>query len=121
VTLLVGEYVPPGYENFLVKPQLFEALHFLQRQPDVMYDMFAFGFLGAAGQCFIFLTIGSFGSLTVVAITTTRKILSLFISITVHGHALSEMQWAATAVIVAGVAVETYINVTKKKSKPKTQ
>ena len=61
---------------------------------------------GAIGQLFIFLTLSLYGSLTLVTITVTRKMMTMLLSVFLFGHNLSLGQWAAVVLVFAAICVE---------------
>jgi len=123
VALLVGELLPSALHTPLVKPEVFSALHFFRHAPQALIDSVLLGVLNAAGQVFLFYGLGIFGGLTVVALMTTRKIGSVFISIAVHGHTIAFEQWFALLAVVLGVVVDTVdgIRTKNRKAKAKTE
>lgn len=55
------------------------------------------------------------GSLHLVTITLTRKMLTMAVSVIAFGHALSTMQWAGVAMVFGAIAAEAFINTQEKK------
>ena len=88
--------------------ELANAVAFVGRHPAALVDIFLFALAGALGQTFIFLTVESFGSIVLVTITVTRKIITMALSVFWYGHALSGVQWLAVAVVFLGIALESY-------------
>jgi solute carrier family 35 (UDP-galactose transporter), member B1 len=70
----------------------------------LLFDLACFGLLSAAGQVFIFLAMDSFGSLTLVTITTTRKFFTVLGSIVVYKHSVSAGQVAGMLMVFGGLA-----------------
>lgn len=66
--------------------ELWTAPVFLQANPAVWFLVIASSACSAVGQCFIFYVIACFDPLVCTTITTTRKMLSVLISITFKGH-----------------------------------
>mmetsp|Transcript_121570 Transcript_121570/g.344488 ORF Transcript_121570/g.344488 Transcript_121570/m.344488 type:complete len:363 (+) Transcript_121570:57-1145(+) len=60
----------------------------------------------AVGQSFIFYTIALFGPLKVTAVTTTRKILSVLLSVFVNNHRVGPMGWLGILVGALGICGE---------------
>lgn len=114
VALIVFEVLPP---NPVTKPEFFAALRFVAQQPAALHDVVIMGMLNAVGQFFIFQTIALFGTLTVTALTVTRKVGSVLISIFAHNHSVSFEQWIALSAIILGIFLDAYINVQEKKAK----
>lgn len=96
--------------------ELWTALEFIHHHPAVLTDIILFSLWGAVGQLFIFATLSSFGSLTLVTITVTRKLFTMLLSVFVFNHKLSLGQWLGVGMVFAGIGVEAYIKATEKKS-----
>ncbi|KAI9010658.1 UAA transporter family-domain-containing protein [Hyaloraphidium curvatum] len=86
--------------------ELSGALAFCTDHPAVWLDIALFSVCGALGQVFIFYTLQTFGSLVLVTITVTRKMLSIILSVVMFGHVLSFGQWAGVAIVFVGVCLE---------------
>ena len=65
----------------------------------------------ALGQIFIFLTIAWFSPVTTTMITTTRKFVTILLSVHVYGHAVTVTQWCAIATVFAGLYVAIFTTV----------
>jgi solute carrier family 35 (UDP-galactose transporter), member B1 len=76
----------------------------LMSSPSLLFDVACFGLLSAAGQVFIFLAMDSFGSLTLVTITTTRKFFTVLGSIIFFKHSVSAGQIAGMVMVFGGLA-----------------
>ena len=106
--LLLTPYIPP---SLLPSPfastnthedELSSALAFLSRHPHALYDVLGFAACGAIGQVFIFMTLNSFGSLLLVTVTVTRKMLSMLLSVLWFGKRLTPGQWAGVGLVFGG-------------------
>lgn len=111
LALMASEVLPL---NTIVRPELTGALAFFQAAPTAFMDVLIMGVLNAAGQCFIFQTIALFGSLTVTAMTLIRKVGSVLLSIYINQHAVSLPQWISLMLVLAGIVLETKINIQEK-------
>ena len=60
----------------------------------------------AAGQVFIFLTIHCFSSIMCTTITTTRKFVSILLSVRHFGHVFSPVQWTSVGCVFVGLYME---------------
>lgn len=116
--------------------ELNAALGFMARHPGVWRDVLGFAICGAVGQVFIceylaslsllltFLcqrireltdyentvyTIANFGSVILVTVTVTRKMLTMILSVVWYGHSLTEMQWLGVGLVFGGIGVEAQI------------
>ncbi|KAK4637226.1 UDP-galactose transporter 1 [Fulvia fulva] len=99
--------------------ELQEALSFVQRHPAVGWDILGFAACGAMGQVFIFMTLSIFGSLLLVTVTVTRKMLTMILSVVWFGHTLSAMQWLGVGLVFGGVGVEAQLSKREKERKMK--
>lgn len=82
------------------------VLDFIASHPAVLQDILLFSLAGAIGQLFIFLTLSLYGSLTLVTITVTRKMMTMLLSVFLFDHAMSGGQWLGVGTVFAGIAVE---------------
>lgn len=114
--------------------ELRSAIDFISRHPAVGWDVAAFAACGALGQVFIcetsraitsvamltrlVYTLSTFGSLLLVTVTVTRKMLTMILSVVWFGHRLSGMQWVGVGLVFFGVGVEGQLSkMEKEKSK----
>ncbi|KAK9318170.1 UAA transporter [Lipomyces starkeyi] len=103
---------------FLVTPfsrQLHDSLEFFKLYPQVLYDILSFSVCGAIGQVFIFFTLSKFGSLTLVTVTVTRKMMSMLLSVVWFSHKLTVGQWAGVLMVFGGVGGEALMKYFEKK------
>ncbi|KAI6844154.1 hypothetical protein KC342_g512 [Hortaea werneckii] len=89
--------------------ELSTALAFLSAHPTVLRQILAFALAGGVGQIFIFATLSHFGSLLLVTVTVTRKMLTMLLSVLWFGHRLSGWQWVGVGLVFGGVGVEGQI------------
>lgn len=65
-------------------------------------------------------TLAKFGSLVLVTVTVTRKMLSMVFSVVAFGHSLSHMQKLGVSMVFSGIGAEAWIksqsDATKKKA-----
>ncbi|KAM3415831.1 hypothetical protein BST61_g9338 [Cercospora zeina] len=97
--------------------ELYEALAFIQKHPAVGWDILGFAASGALGQVFIFMTLSLFGSLLLVGITVTRKMLTMIISVIWFGHSLNHMQYAGIGLVFGAIGMEGYLSKVEKEKK----
>lgn len=88
--------------------ELSDFAAFARGAPACLLDMGLFCLGGALGQTFVFRSLGSFGSITLVTITVTRKLFTIILSVLLYGHAVSNGQWLAVAVVFAGILIEAF-------------
>merc|ERR1711862_439082 len=82
------------------------GLKFVWENKEVLEKIVKFSLCSAFGQSFIFYTIAHFDPLVLSTITTTRKILSVLVSILWKGHPLSQTGWLGIALSCGGVVSE---------------
>ncbi|KAK5109164.1 hypothetical protein LTR62_007249 [Meristemomyces frigidus] len=111
----LGHYV--GMDLTKSGGELWDALAFIQRHPAVGWDILGFAFCGALGQVFIFRTLSIFGSLLLVTVTVTRKMLTMIISVLWFGHSLTGMQWLGVGLVFGGIGIEAELSKREKKTK----
>ena len=63
------------------------------------------------------MTLSIFGSLLLVTVTVTRKMLTMIISVVWFGHSLSAMQWLGVGLVFGGIGVEAELTKREKKAK----
>lgn len=106
---------------FLFNSQLSNTLSFVSRNGfRVLLDIALFGLCGAIGQVFLFHTLENYGSLILVTVTVTRKMMSMLLSVAWFGHKLSGGQWIGVAAVFGGIGAEAaykYKQQMEKKSK----
>lgn len=88
--------------------ELSQAATFISQYPSVLPDIGLFCLCGALGQVFIFLTIESFGSLSLVTVTVTRKLFTILLSLFWFNHQLRPMQWVCVGFVFSALAIESY-------------
>ena len=96
--------------------QLFSAVQCMLEFPSVGRDVVLFSLCGAIGQVFIFYIIASFGSLTCVLVTVTRKFFSILLSIIIFSHAVQWWQWVGVGAVFTGLMANTIDKFYSKKS-----
>lgn len=112
-----AELLPESAHTSVIKPELQAAAHFFHEAPQALYDVVALGLMNSLGQVFVLTGVGLFGGLTMVALMTTRKVGSVFISIAAFGHSVSTAQWLALGAVIVGVVVDTVDGVRNKNKK----
>lgn len=92
------------------------GVDFLTTNPIILSKIIKFSSCSAIGQSFIFYTIAHFDPLVVTTITTTRKILSVLLSIFLKGHSLSFTGWSGLGLAFGGILSELKSKGNKKKN-----
>jgi UDP-galactose transporter B1 len=108
-TLLTSAYLLTNYCLPLDGPsELTTAIAFWRMHPAVLLDILAFGFAGAIGQIFIFMTLSMHGSLVLVTITVTRKLFTMLLSVVWFQHLMTLGQWSGVGLVFGGIGLEAY-------------
>ncbi|CAE7173635.1 HUT1 [Symbiodinium pilosum] len=88
-----------------LRSELREGATFCFANPSFAREVVKFSACGALGQASIFYTIANFDSVVCAAVTTTRKLLSVMISV-LEGDGLPPMGWLGIGVSSMGIAGE---------------
>jgi len=99
--------------------EFFPGLTYCLRNPGIMSLISKYSLCSAIGQSFIFYTIAHFDPLVCSTVTTTRKILTVLLSIYLKGHKLGASGWCGVSIAVSGISSELmskYSAAIKKKS-----
>lgn len=78
------------------------------RDPKIWWMILKFCACSAVGQSFIFYVVANFDPLVCSTVTTTRKIVSVLLSIVSRGYVLSRQGWFGVAVACSGIIAEVY-------------
>ncbi|ROV98208.1 hypothetical protein VSDG_04457 [Cytospora chrysosperma] len=89
--------------------ELAGALGFMARHPEAWWHVLGFAACGAVGQVFIFYTIANFGSVILVTVTVTRKMLTMILSVVYYGHRLNPKQWMGVLFVFGGIGYEAWM------------
>lgn len=65
------------------------------------------------------MTLSTFGSLLLVTVTVTRKMLTMILSVVWFGHALGMMQWLGVSLVFGGIGIEAQLSKMEKQRKLK--
>lgn len=95
--------------------ELASGWEFCTENPEIRSKIFQFAMCSAIGQSFIFYTLATFDPLVLSTVTTTRKIMSVLLSIVLKGHSLSFTGWSGLLLAVSGILAELQAKLKKKK------
>ncbi|SCU81055.1 LAME_0B05490g1_1 [Lachancea meyersii CBS 8951] len=79
------------------------------QDPSIGIYLLTYAACGALGQICIFYTLQNYGSLVLVMVTVTRKMISMILSIMVYGHRVTKLQWLGISIVFAGITSEALI------------
>lgn len=105
----------------LLTHQLVEGVQFCIDYPEVGKHVLTFALLSAVGQLFIFYSLLLFDSLVLSTITTTRKFLTIVISVVFHGNVLSLVQWLAVAMVFGAIMYDAGVGSSSSTKKKRTE
>jgi UDP-galactose transporter B1 len=94
--------LPPA----VISGQLFDGVKYLCHSPAMLKLLTAFNVCASLGQFFVFLTITEFSPLICTTVTTSRKFITILLSVFRFGHKLSSLQWLAVFVVFFGLFLE---------------
>merc|ERR1711957_608542 len=89
-----------------VKSEVGPGFSFLKANPGLYSQIVKYAFCGAMGQACIFYTIANFDSVVCTAVTTTRKLMSVLISLGEGDKSLNAMGWTGLAIASGGIMGE---------------
>ncbi|CAE7350109.1 meigo [Symbiodinium natans] len=90
---------------FALRAELREGVIFCLANPNFAQQVIKLSVCGALGQASVFYTIANFDSVVCAAVTTTRKLMSVLISV-LEGDGLPPMGWLGIGVSSIGIAGE---------------
>lgn len=85
---------------------LTNGIAYCLKDPNICMLILKFCLCSTVGQSFIFYTIASFDPLVCSTITTTRKIVSVFLSIFYKGHVMTNQAWFGVFLACLGILSE---------------
>lgn len=109
----VSFWLTLGYAG-LLSNQLHYALNFINTYPLILKEILLYALFGAIGQIFIFITLEKFGSLILVTVTVTRKMMSMLLSVFLFGHDLGVYQWTGLFLVFGGIGFEAFLKFQQK-------
>jgi UDP-galactose transporter B1 len=65
------------------------------------------------------MTLSIFGSLLLVTVTVTRKMLTMILSVVWFGHSLTKGQWLGVGLVFGGIGIEAELSKREKQRKEK--
>ena len=79
---------------------------YVHNNPSVIKYLATAAITSALGQNFVFFTISNFNSLTLMTITTTRKLFTFILSVHLFGHRVFPLQWIGMGMVFSGLVYE---------------
>lgn len=87
----------------ILKGEADNQLRFCMRHPTVIIDILALGLLQVLGQVAIYYVVANFKQHMFPLISTTRKVLTVLLSILVYRHKVNGTQWLAILLVFGGL------------------
>jgi len=109
LSLLPLPHIPVIHPTDSGQLELVYAIQLFKSHPDALKALAQFAITGALGQLFIYETLQHFGSLTLVMITLTRKLVTMLLSVFLYNHTLTDGQWVGAGIVFAGISVEAFV------------
>lgn len=94
------------YLTMFHKQQLFDAITMIKLDKEILLYLLTYCICGSLGQCFIFYTLENYGSLVLIMITVTRKMMSMILSIFIFGKTVNMTQWIGIIIVFSGIIWE---------------
>lgn len=92
-------------------------LGFVDRHPEILWQLLGISLTGALGQMFIYIMVADFGPLPCSIITTSRKFFTVLGSVFLFGNKLLPRQWVATIIVFSGLFLDIMYGKTSEKKK----
>ena len=88
--------------------ELTQMSAFIQRHPDIIWQLLLLSLTGAVGQFFVYVCLSDVGPLQCSLITTTRKLVTVLASVILFGNSVTERQWLGAGLVFAGLFLDLY-------------
>lgn len=109
----------------LLEGSLLESVKFMLAYPEVFWHVIGIGLLQVVGQISVYYIVGNFKQHIFPLVATTRKILTVILSIFIFNHDVNLNQWIAILIVFSGMFYELYEELSNEKKKdnqsPKTK
>ena len=92
----------------LISGELRPSVLFCLKYPTALLQLIAIGGLQVAGQVSVYYVISNFKQHIYPLISTTRKILTILLSILIFHHRINKSQWIALAIVFLSMGYELY-------------
>lgn len=100
-----------------IDQSFFPFFDFIRDYPSAIKDIIIVGVLQVIGQISIYYVVANFKQHVFPLISTTRKIITVLVSIFYYGHSQNNYQWFAVGIVFFGMFYELYEELTHKKQK----
>lgn len=92
----------------VVTGDVFGFIKFVRKHPDILLRITSASLVGSLGQVFVYMMVSGFGALACSITTTTRKLFTVLISVTIMGNALTVRQDIAIVIVFGALFADAY-------------
>lgn len=97
-----------AFFSLVVERSFFDSIYFLLNYPSALLTIIGIGGLQVVGQISIYYIVSNFKQHIFPLISTTRKILTVILSIFLFNHDVNTYQWVAICIVFLGMFYEFY-------------
>lgn len=101
----------------ILEGSLVESIKFMLAYPGVFWHVIGIGLLQVVGQISVYYIVANFKQHIFPLIATTRKILTVILSIFIFNHDVNINQWIAIIIVFSGMFYELYEELRNEKRK----
>lgn len=101
--------------------EIFKQLKFCKDHPTVIVDILLVSVLQVVGQISIYYVVANFKQHMWPLISTTRKVMTILLSIFIYGHKIVPLQWLSILLIFGGLIYEVSDEIKEKDSNEKAK
>ena len=112
-------YLLGGYAVMADQSELSQSVRVFSGSTELRYDIMMFCICAGVGQVLIFKVMKEFGSLAWIAISITRKLFTILVSVFMFGHPIKPIQWFGIFCVFMGITVEAGMGYLVKSNKEK--
>ena len=110
-------YLLGGFAIMSDKSELSQSVRVFSGSTELRYDILMFCICASIGQVLIFKVMKEFGSLAWIAISITRKLFTILVSVFMFGHPVKPIQWFGIFCVFLGMTVEVGVGYLVKSKK----
>jgi solute carrier family 35 (UDP-galactose transporter), member B1 len=99
-----------GLIAVIVSSQLIPGIYFFIYYPQILIDTVVFLLLMTIGQEFIYFSVVNYGNLFTSVLTTTRKMITIFLSVILFSHQLNVQQITGIVVVFISIFFDFFFN-----------
>jgi UDP-galactose transporter B1 len=110
-------YLFGGFAIMADKSELAQSARVFFGSTELRYDIMMFCICAGVGQVLIFKVMKEFGSLAWIAISITRKLFTILVSVFMFGHPVKPIQWLGIFSVFLGITVEAGVGYLVKSNK----